>query len=341
MASENHYQTLGLAENASADEIKSAYRKLSLKHHPDKNPGKPEAVETFQKVSTAYEVLGDTQKRAEYDGMKNNPFMRMHSMGGNGNGEMPFGNMEDLFSSIFFGGMPGMGNGPQMHSMGGMQGGMQGGMGGIHGMGGMQGGMFPPGANIHVFRNGVPINIQHSLQKPTPIIQTICINMEQVLNGASVPLEIERWIIESGNKVFEKQTIYVNIPKGSDDNEIILMKDVGNINSETCKGDVKIFIKVENDSDFHRHALDLVFEKQISLKESLCGFSFELKYINGKNYTINNQAGNIIVPDYKKLIPGMGLSREGHNVGNLIIHFKVQFPEKLTEEQIAKLLEVL
>jgi DnaJ family protein A protein 2 len=165
--------------------------------------------------------------------------------------------------------------------------------------------------------------------------------MEQVLNGASVPLEIERWIMENGNKVFEKQTIYVNIPKGSDDNEIIIMRDIGNVVNEQCKGDLKIFIKVENDSSFKRNGLDLILEKNISLKESLCGFSFDMKYINGKNYSINNQPGNIIVPEYQKLIPGLGLSREGHNNGNLIIHFKVEFPEKLSEEQITKLREIL
>uniref|UniRef100_A0A6C0HCR1 J domain-containing protein n=1 Tax=viral metagenome TaxID=1070528 RepID=A0A6C0HCR1_9ZZZZ len=321
MSEENHYKTLEVPENASPEEIKKAYRRLSLKYHPDKNPGKPEVIETFQKISSAFEVLGDPQKKAEYDGMKNNPFLRMNSMGGNGD-MPPFQNMDDLFANLFFAGMPGM------MPMGGMQ--------------GMPGGFpFAGGPNIQVFRNGVPINVHQGLQKPTPIIHTICINMEQVLNGASVPLEIERWIIENGNKVFEKQTIYVNIPKGSDDNEIIMLRDIGNFVNEQCKGDVKIFIKVENDSGFRRHGLDLVLEKTISLKEALCGFTFDMKYINGKNYSINNQAGNIIVPEYQKVISGMGLAREGHKNGNLIIHFKVQFPEKLNEEQIAKLREAL
>ena len=196
MSGENHYKTLEIPENANTEEIKKAYRKLSLKYHPDKNIGNPEVVKTFQKISSAFEVLGDPQKKEEYDGNRNNPFSRMNSMNGNGDVH-PFQNMDDLFANMFFGGM--------------------GGMGGIHGM------PFPPGANVQVFRNGVPINIQHGLQKPTPIIHTICINMEQVLNGASVPLEIERWIVENGNKIFEKQTIYVNIPKGSDENEIIML----------------------------------------------------------------------------------------------------------------------
>jgi DnaJ family protein A protein 2 len=164
--------------------------------------------------------------------------------------------------------------------------------------------------------------------------------MEQVLNGSTIPVEIERWLIENGNKVFEKETLYVNIPKGIDDNEIILLKDQGNKVNEICKGDIKLFVKVENDTVFRRNGLDLILEKSISLKESLCGFSFEMKYINGKVFTINNQNGNIILPEYQKQIQGMGLTRENH-VGNLIIHFKVTYPEKLTDLQIEKLREIL
>jgi DnaJ-class molecular chaperone len=65
----------------------------------------------------------------------------------------------------------------------------------------------------------------------------------------------------------------------------------------------------------------------------LCGFSFELKYITGKVYTITNNSGNIISHGYKKVIPNMGFERDGHK-GNLIIMFDVQFPEKLTPEII-------
>ena len=64
---EDYYKILEVPENASAEEIKKSYRKLSLKYHPDKNPGKPEVVDTFQKISGAFETLGDAQKKAEYD----------------------------------------------------------------------------------------------------------------------------------------------------------------------------------------------------------------------------------------------------------------------------------
>ena len=86
--------------------------------------------------------------------------------------------------------------------------------------------------------------------------------------------------------------------------------------------------------------LDLIYEKKISLKDSLCGFSFELKYLNNKSYTLNNNKGNIIPSDYKKIYPEMGLTR-GEHKGNMIIHFHVEFPETLTEEQIAKISEIL
>ena len=114
------------------------------------------------------------------------------------------------------------------------------------------------------------------------------------------------------------------------------MQNKGNIVSDDCKGDIKLFIKIENNTEFQRVGLDLIYEKTISVKEALCSFSFELKYISGKVYTINNSLGNIINHGYRKIIPNMGLSR-GEHKGNMIIHFHVEFPEKLTEEQIVKL----
>jgi DnaJ family protein A protein 2 len=80
--------------------------------------------------------------------------------------------------------------------------------------------------------------------------------------------------------------------------------------------------------------------KEISLKEALCGFSFEIKYINGKTYTLNNSVGNIIQSEHQKIIQGLGLKRESH-VGNLIVILRVKFPEKLSEDQIQKLKQIL
>ena len=134
--------------------------------------------------------------------------------------------------------------------------------------------------------------------------------------------------------------MYVTVPKGIDENEIILLKDKGNVMNEQCKGDIKVFIKIMNNTDIKRNGLDLIYNKTISLKEALCGFTFEIKFINGKVYTLNNTSGNIICPEYRKIIPNMGLSRENHT-GNLIVIFHVEFPEKLTNEQIKILNEIM
>ena len=319
MSKDNFYTILGISENASGDEIKKAYRALSMKYHPDRNPGKTDVVSKFQQINEAYETLGDETKRAEYN-LSNNPFFKR--MNGTGVNNM-YENMEipiELFGALFglgsMGGMESMGN---MGNMGNM------------GMGGND--MFMKGFPGHVFHNPL------KLQKPTPIIKNVSVSIEQVLSGANIPLDIDRWILENGIKIVEKETIYVNIPKGIDDNEIIILRDKGNCLNETIKGDIKLFVNIVNNTLFKRSGLDLILEKSITLKDALCGFSFEIKYINGKSYTINNNSGNIIQPNYKKMIPNMGLVRDDHK-GNLIILFNVEFPEKLTIEQINKLREI-
>lgn len=305
--SDNYYNILGINEKASKDEIKKAYRNLQMKWHPDKNPNNQDAIIMTQQINEAYEVLGDDSKREEYDFSRNNtnPFARMHKMGG----EMDIP-VDDIFS-MFFGGP---GNSPFGHGFP---------------------GMMPGNARIHVF-NGGPMGFQQAIQKPPPIVKSINVTMEQVLTGATIPLELERWVVENGMKVHEQEIVYVSVPQGSDDGEIIILRDKGHVLNENQKGDVKVFIKVINDTLFKRAGLDLILEKTITLKEALCGFSFELKYLNDKSYTLNNNKGNIIPPDYRKVYPGMGLKRGDHK-GNLIIHFHVAFPESLSLEKIEQL----
>jgi DnaJ-class molecular chaperone len=325
--SDSFYKVLGIDEKASKDEIKKSYRSLQMKFHPDRNNSSQDAIIMTQKLNEAYETLGDDEKRQEYDATRNNPFLR-----GGSNVDVQ---MDDIINMMFGGlhSMP-MGMGSMQMPMGGMQ------MGGLHSMqmGGlhsMQMGGLPPGTKIHFFQGGNPMNFQQ-LQKPQSINKNITIKLSQVLTGATIPLEIERWLMENGMKLFETETIYVTVPKGVDDGEMVLLKDKGNVINENCKGDIKIFVKIENDSIFRRAGLDLVLEKKITLKEALCGFSFEINYINGKSYTLNNNVGNIIPHGFKKVLPNMGLERDQHK-GNLVVEFNVQFPEKLSEPIITSL----
>jgi DnaJ-class molecular chaperone len=320
--SDNFYNILEVAETASIDEIKKSYRRLSMLYHPDKNKNNPDATAKFQKINEAYETLGDQDKKKEYDLTRSNPFFKMMGNPGQPQGQNP---MEDMFAS-FFGGMP---FGP-MPSFG-------------------PGGpvSFGPGANqfgpnIRIFHNGIPVNPQgfaQGMQKPTPIIKNVAVPIDKILTGTTIPLEIERWIIQDEKKVFENETVYVTVPKGIDEGEIIVLREKGNVVREDCKGDIKIFIKIENDTDFKRSGLDLLLEKTITVKEALTGFTFELKYITGKTYTITNNSGNIISHGYRKIIPNMGFSRDQHN-GNLIICFTVKFPDKLTDEVMEQLKKI-
>jgi len=312
--SDSFYNILEVPETASNDDIKKSYRRLSMLYHPDKNKNNPDATSKFQKISEAYETLGDEESKREYDSTRNNPFFKM--MGQNSGHHTSQNPMDELFGSLF--GVP-LGH---MQSFG--------------------PGQMPFGPNIRIFHNGVQVNSQgfgQGLQKPTPIIKNISVPIDKILTGTTIPVDIERWIIQDGNKVFENETVYVTVPKGIDEGEIIVLREKGNVVREDCKGDIKIFIKIENDTEFKRSGLDLFIEKTISVKEALCGFTFELKYITGKTYTITNQSGNIINHGYRKTIPNMGFSRDQHT-GNLIIIFNLKFPEKLTEEVMEQLKKI-
>jgi DnaJ-class molecular chaperone len=324
--SDNFYNILEVPETAGPDEIKKSYRRLSMLHHPDKNGNSDASKEKFQKISEAYEVLGDAEKKQEYDMTRNNPFIKMMS---SPNGATS-GSVDELFSTLF--GMPFFTGGNPVHL-------------GHMGNPGNPGHMGNLGSNVRIFHNGMPVNMnmgfgqqpgQPFMQKPAAIMATIVVPIDKILVGTTVPIDIERWIIENGNKVFEHEMVYVTIPKGIDEGEILLLQGKGNVASETNKGDIKIFVKVENNTPFKRSGLDLILEKTITVKDALCGFSFELKYLTGKVYTITNNSGNIISHGYKKMIPNMGFEREGHK-GNLIILFDVQFPEKLAPETIEAL----
>jgi molecular chaperone DnaJ len=98
---QDHYKVLGVGRKASADEIKKAYRKLARRYHPDKNPGDAKAEARFKEISQAHDVLGDPEKRKEYDRMLANPFAGAGRGGGGGQPGFDAGGFGDILSDLF------------------------------------------------------------------------------------------------------------------------------------------------------------------------------------------------------------------------------------------------
>jgi DnaJ-class molecular chaperone len=302
----DYYKLLEVEKSASQDGIKKAYRKMSLKYHPDKPTGD---AEKFKEINEAYQTLGDENKR------------RMYDMKKNGRGGM----------NINFGGnMP-----PGFHHFNGSQGGevpdiLKMFFGGVDPM--RMNGRDNTGFNPFV-------QVRTRLSKPTPIQKTVVITLVSSYEGIIYPVEIERTVAEDGIKRIEKETLYVDMPKGIDNNEIIILQNKGNIIGER-KGDVKIHIKVNNDTKFVRKGINLHMKKDISLKEALTDFKIEFDHLNGKKYKIDHAGCSIIYPNQEMKIKDMGMEREGRK-GSLIIIFNVIFPKKINEEQKEQLKNIL
>lgn len=316
----DYYKILNVNDKATQDDIKKSYRRLSLQYHPDKPTGNSEK---FKQINEAYQTLGNENKRKQYDMSKNLPQGLNEMFGGRG------GPMPDILKMFFGGGIPGM---PGMEEMGGIP---------IHRMNSMHN---MEGANPHIFFSSFPQgrnNINKMFNRPPePIIKTIYISLKEAYTGTNYPLEIERFLYKLETKTIENERLYITIPKGIDDNECIILKNKGNIDLENRRGDVKIFIKIKNNSNFKREGLNLIYEQTISLKESLIGFNFQLDHINGKSYTITAGGINVIKPGSETIIKNMGFFRE-NSVGDVIIKFNIIFPRKLTEEQRKKIENIL
>ena len=308
------YDILGIDKNATQTDIKKAYRSLSLKWHPDKNNNSEESCEKFKQISEAYQTLGDTEKRNEYDNkdkMNNHPFFRTNS-NFNMNGGFPGMNHSNIFDmfNMFDANFPGfMNNG---------------------------------GPNIRIFRNGVQVN---PINRPEDITITVSLTLEECYNEIKKTVEVERCIIDLNNnsKKTEKEILPVNFPRGLDNKDVIVIENKGNImrhQSINMISNLKIEISIKPHDKFSRNGIDLILNHKITLKEALCGFSFELEHINGNSYTINNKNGNIITPNYSKEINNLGILKN-NKCGKLIIQFSIDFPSQLTEKQIELLKEVL
>tara|TARA_Y100000591_G_C21833277_1_gene700952 strand:+ start:952 stop:1839 length:888 start_codon:yes stop_codon:yes gene_type:complete len=175
-------------------------------------------------------------------------------------------------------------------------------------------------------------------QNKENILIDLNISYYQSYYGTSIPINIERKNIVNNIIRSENETIYIQIPKGIDNNEIITIENKGN-NYNNNFSDIKITIKLLPEKNFTRNGLDIIYIKNLSFKESLTGFSFEIQHFNQKIYKINNK-NEIFINNMEKQFKNLGFQREEFT-GNLIIKFHVDTPQNLNIETINKLKEIL
>jgi len=361
---EDYYKILEVNRDASSEEIKKAYRKLSMIHHPDKNGNSEESTIKFKLLASAYEVLGNSDKKKLYD---------MGIRGGNGS---PFGDFEhvnpfDIFNMIFssMGAAGPPPNHPQQHHVhvGGFPPSFIRGGGGMGQMGPMGMGLGGMGIHIinssggggpmqnhphfhflhqqqqqqqqqqpHFFYETVPQ--QHHSQKceREPVTKNIYITLENAYFGIE---QLTVNLTEQNNGGGADTTICVCIPPGINDKEVLILSNVAS--SSFHFSQVNIIVNVEEHSVFKRNGMDLVFDKEISLKESLCGIEFTIKHINNKSFHLQHKDGTIIKHNTIKTIPNLGMTDKNKQSGNLIIIFKIIYPDKMTREQIDALSSIL
>ena len=162
------------------------------------------------------------------------------------------------------------------------------------------------------------------------ITNNIYITLEDAYNG------IEKYIVK-----IREQELYICIPPGVNDKEII----IASINSTKLKAQmaemIHIIVNIKPHELFQRSGLDLILEKEISFKESLCGLEFSIQHVNGKTFHLQHKDGTIIKDGVSKTIKRLGMKDCSNGIGALTIQFKVVYPDKLTKEQIEKLCEII
>ncbi|MEK6154768.1 molecular chaperone DnaJ [Flavobacteriaceae bacterium 3-367] len=336
---EDYYEILGVGKNASAAEIKKAYRKKAIEHHPDKNPGDTKAEETFKKAAEAYEVLSDPDKKARYDQYGHAAF----EGGGFGGGGM---NMEDIFSQ--FGDIFGS-------AFGG---------GGFGGFGGFSGGQRRvKGSNLRIrvrlaldeVANGVEkkVKVRRKVQaegvtyktcttcngrgQVTKITNTIlgrmqtaatcssCAGSGQILDKRPNDSDAQ------GLKVVE-ETVSIKIPAGVEDGMQLKVPNKGNeAPGNGIPGDLLVAIETLEHETLKREGDNLHYDLYVSLSDAVLGTSKEIDAVKGKvriKLEPGIQSGKIL------RLRGKGISSlNGYGNGDLLVHVNVWTPKELNKEQ--------
>ena len=298
---EDYYQILGVKKSASGEEIKKAYRKLAMKYHPDHTKGDKASEEKFKKISEAYAVLSDKEKRKEYDTFGAEGFRQRFSQ-------------EDIFRGFDFGDIfREFGFGGDFFSGRGRGGGMRFNFGG--------GAPFGSQAGQHQAR-----------MKGTDLIYELPLTLKEVANGTTKTVSLQH----QGHS--EKVT--VKIPKGLISGKKLRLAGKGSPSPVGGPpGDLFIQAKLLNDPSYRAENYDLHINQEVKLSEILMGTRISVSTLDDKKLSLKIPPGT--QPGTKMRMPGHGLPQmKSSKKGDLFVKIQVKLPRKLNDEQ-KKLIEKL
>ena len=356
MEKRDYYEVLGVEKNASADEIKKAYRKKAIQYHPDRNPGDKEAEEKFKEAAEAYDVLSNPDKRARYD-----QFGHAGMSGAAGNGG-PFGgfgggmSMDDIFSMFgdIFGGHGGFG-----------------GFSGFGGGGGAQQRRYR-GADLRVkvkltlkeISTGVEKKFKLKKYVPCPHCHgtgaegnsgvetcptckgtgSVIRNQQTILGTMQTRTTCptcggEGHIIKDKCKecggegiVYGEKIVTVKIPKGVAEGMQLSMSGKGNAGKHNgVPGDLLILVEEEPDKELIRDENDLIYNLLLSFPTAALGGTVEIPTIDGKvkvKIEPGTQPGKVLRLRNKGLP-----SVNGYGTGDLLVNVSVYVPETLSKDE--------
>ncbi|AEH53804.1 molecular chaperone DnaJ [Bacillus coagulans] len=345
MSKRDYYEVLGVAKDASKDEIKKAYRKLSKKYHPDINKA-PDAAEKFKEIQEAYEVLSDDQKRAQYDQFghagPNQGFGGGNGFGGFSSSDFDSFGFEDIFSTFFGGGRRNDPNAPRQgadlqytmtlefeEAVFGKETDIR-----IpreetcdtcHGTGAKPG--THPKECPHCHGTG-----QLNTEQQTPFGRIVNRRVCHYCGGTGKIITDKCKTCGGTGRVKKRRKIHVKIPAGIDDGQQLRVAGQGEpgINGGPA-GDLYIIFHVRPHELFERDGDDIYCEIPIAFTQAALGDEIEVPTLHGKvklKIPAGTQSGT------KFRLRGKGVPNvHGHGTGDQHVIARIVTPRKLTERQ--------
>lgn len=324
------YETLEVEKTVDEKEIKKAYRKLSRVHHPDKGGDEHK----FKEINAAYEILSDKEKREAYDKYGLEGVSEDGAPGGGGG--------EDLFSMFFGGGRgssrrSGPAKGPSVNH--------------------------PLKVSLEDLYNGktVKLAVNRKVIQGEPTECSKCDGRGMVMEmrqiGPGMIQQLQRNCDSCGGQGYaaetksERKVLEVHVDKGMSNNQKITFRNMADEIPKMEAGDINFIIQEKEHDLFKRKGNDLLLTKVVSLNQALCGFSWKINHLDGRQIVMKSRPGEIIKPEmntdealpFVKVLKDEGMPSHGNPFvkGNLYVMFRVEFPDSLPPDVIAQLKQIL